>query len=95
MEFGDRIKELREKRGFLQRQLASSLDIDTAMLSKIEHGLRKAKRDQVVTIAKVLEVDPNQLLALWLADQVFDIVKDEVMADEALKSAARKIRNKK
>jgi hypothetical protein len=32
---------------------------------------------------------------LSIADQVFDVIKDESMADEALKSVSRKIKKKK
>ena len=37
--------------GVLQRQLASLLEIDTPMFSKIERGDRRAKRTQVIQIA--------------------------------------------
>ncbi len=42
MHFGEKIKELRENKGLLPRQLAASLEIDTPMFSKIERGERKA-----------------------------------------------------
>ena len=48
MLLGKRIRELRNKNGVLQRQLASLLEIDTPMLSKIERGDRRAKRAQIV-----------------------------------------------
>ena len=38
MIFGKKIKELREERGLLQRQLSAALEIDTPMYSKIERG---------------------------------------------------------
>ena len=38
MLLGERIKELREQHGVLQRQLAALLEIDTPMFSKIERG---------------------------------------------------------
>jgi transcriptional regulator with XRE-family HTH domain len=87
MNFGDRIKELRENQGLLQRQLAASLEIDTPMFSKIERGERKAKREQVVKLAELLQTDENELLTVWLADQVYEIVKDEEIASGALKVA--------
>ena len=43
MLFGDRIKELREEQGLLQRQLAVALGVDVPMFSKIERGDRCAK----------------------------------------------------
>lgn len=48
MLFGNKIKELREEQGLLQRQLAAFLEIDTPMFSKIERGDRRAKREQVI-----------------------------------------------
>ncbi len=84
MQFGERIKELRESKELLQRQLAASLEIDTPMFSKIERGERRAKREQVLLLAELLEADVHDLLAVWLADQVYELVKDEEDANEAL-----------
>ena len=38
MLFGNKIKELRDENGIMQRQLAALLEIDTPMFSKIERG---------------------------------------------------------
>ncbi len=78
MLLGERIKELREQHGVLQRQLAALLEIDTPMFSKIERGDRRAKRTQVIQLAEYFKVDKNELLTLWLADKVLDAVEDEV-----------------
>ena len=57
MLLGKRIRELRNKNGVLQRQLASLLEIDTPMLSKIERGDRRAKREQKVQFANYFQID--------------------------------------
>lgn len=67
----------------LLRQVAPLLDMDTALLSKIERGERQAKKETVLKIAKILKVKEDELLTLWLADQIYDVVKDE---DNALKA---------
>ncbi len=77
MLFANQIKQLREENNLLQRQLASALEIDTPMYSKIERGDRIAKREQVLIIAKFLSTDENELLTLWLADKVLEIINDE------------------
>lgn len=77
MIFANKIKQLREERQLLQRQLASSLEIDTPMYSKIERGDRPAKRTQVVALAQLLSTNETELLTLWLADKVLDILNDE------------------
>lgn len=77
MMFINRIKQLREDFQMPQRQLAAALNIDTATYCKIEKGIRCVKRDQVIIIAKILKTDQNELLSLWLADQILNMVKDE------------------
>ncbi len=91
MQFGYKIKELRESRELLQRQLAANLEIDTPMYSKIERGDRKAKREQVIQLAALLETDVDALLTLWLADQVFDLLKNEPNAMDVLTSVSKSI----
>jgi transcriptional regulator with XRE-family HTH domain len=77
MLLGTKIKELRLENGVLQRQLASLLEIDTPMFSKIERGDRRAKRTQVIQLANYFNVDEKELLTLWVADKVLDAVEDE------------------
>ena len=77
MLLGDKIKELRDEHGVLQRQLAALLEIDTPMFSKIERGDRYAKRPQVIQLAEYFKIDKNELLTLWLADKILDVVENE------------------
>ena len=76
MLLGNKIKELREEQGLLQRQLAAFLEIDTPMFSKIERGDRRAKREQVVKLAEFLHQDEKEMLTFWLADKFIDAVED-------------------
>jgi transcriptional regulator with XRE-family HTH domain len=75
--FKQRIRQIRESHQVPQRVLAAALEIDTATYCKIEKGERKAKREQVSIIADVLKADPEELLALWLADQVTAVIADD------------------
>ena len=91
MFLGKRIKELREEKGLLQRQLAAELEIDSPMYSKIERGERRAKREQVIKLAKLFQVDENELLTLWLAGQVHGLVKNDTNAIIALEIALKEL----
>jgi transcriptional regulator with XRE-family HTH domain len=91
-QFGDRIKQVRELNQLLQRQVASLLDIDTSMLSKIEGGDRKAKKDQVIQFAKALKVNADELLTLWLADQLIEVVEGENLALKAIQVAEDEVK---
>ena len=75
--FSERIKELRVQNQMPQRQLAAALDIDTATYCKIEKGERRAKKEQVSILSKLFNVNAEQLLTLWLADQVSAVVSSE------------------
>lgn len=94
-QFGTRIRELRTQQKMLLRQLASKLDVDTSIISKVERGDRQLKKEQIPLLAEVLKSDKEELLTLWLADQVFNLVEGEPVADKALKSVSKKIRKSK
>lgn len=91
MQFGERIRELRESKELLQRQFAASLEIDTPMFSKIERGDRKAKKEQVEQLATLLETDRRPLLTLWLTDQIIDLVNTEEFALDAVRLAEKQL----
>ena len=93
MIFGRKIKELREERGLVQRQLSAALEIDTPMYSKIERGERKAKRSQIPIMAQMFEVDEKELLTIWLADKVLDTVEgEEDVSHDALVYAQKEMK---
>jgi transcriptional regulator with XRE-family HTH domain len=91
-QFGERIKQLRVQNNLLQRQVASILEIDTPMLSKIEKGLRQLKREQIPVLANMLKANADELQTIWLADQIYAVVKDEKFANEAMQVAEQKIK---
>jgi hypothetical protein len=91
-QFGERIRELRTKQNLLLRQLASQLDVDTSIISKVERGDRQLKKEQIPLLAQILKADVEELQTLWLADQLYNMVQGEPMADEALKSVTKKIK---
>ena len=93
--FKEKIKQLREERKMPQRQLAATLEIDTATYCKIEKGERRAKKEYIPVIAELLEIDQDELLTLWLADQVTTVVADEKkIADKVLNIVKQNINNK-
>ena len=94
MLFGNRIRELRDKQGVLQRQLAALLEIDTPMFSKIERGDRRAKREHVIKLAEYLHQDVKEMLTLWLADKVLDAVgAEEEISYDAITVAQKHVQS--
>jgi transcriptional regulator with XRE-family HTH domain len=88
---GNRIKQLREEQQLPLRTVAAFLDIDQAILSKIEHGHRKATREQVKQLAKYFKADEDELIVAWLSDKLAHELQDEDLSKQALKAAEKKV----
>lgn len=75
------------------RQVAAELEVDTALMSKIERGDRNASKQQVIEIAKYLKANEEELLTLWLADKIEStIVEEPTIAYQAMKIANKKLK---
>lgn len=87
----DIIRGQREQKGLLLRQVAAEIEIDQALLSKIERGERMPTREQVMRLAKFYKVDEQELLVAFLSDKLVYEVQDEEMGLKAMQVAERKI----
>lgn len=90
---GDTIRKLREDKELPLRTVAAFLDIDQAILSKIERGQRKSTREHVVKLAEYFKVKENDLLVAWLSDKLVYEVEDEDLALKALQVAEERVKH--
>ena len=88
---GHILRELRETKGLLLRQVAAALEMDTALLSKFERDERKPKKEQVLTFAKYYNANTDELLLAWLSDKIAGEILNEDFAKEVLKAAEKKV----
>jgi len=88
---GEHIRTLRESNRMLLRQLSAMLDMDQAMLSKMERGERSFKREHINVLARIFKQPKKDLLTMWLADKVLKTVKSEKFTKEALKLAIENV----
>ena len=91
--FGDLIRTKREEQEMLLRHLSAQLDMDTAMLSKIERGEKTAKKEHIKQLSKIFNLDYNELISLWLADKIHLIIKDEKNGLQALEIVEKEYKN--
>ena len=91
---GNLIRDLREEKGYPLRKVAAFLDIDQAILSKMERGLRKISKEQVVKLASFFNYDEKKMLLIYLSDQIIYEIGEEKYAVEALKVAEELIEYK-
>jgi len=89
---GEILREKREKKGLLLRHVAALLDIDTAILSKIERGERKATREQINKLAEILEINKESLIVQYLSEKILYELKGEDLGIQALKVAEKTIK---
>ena len=85
--FGETIRRLRQERRLPLRTVAAYLAIDQAVLSKIERGLRKMSRENVLKISHFFDVAADDLLVSWLSEKILDCVSDEDIKLKALIAA--------
>jgi len=62
-ELGQKIRKIRELKGFSQEYMAERLDISQKVYSNIENDKRKLDKEILEKIAGVLEIHPNDLLS--------------------------------
>ncbi len=92
---GETIRKLREEKVLPLRTVAAYLDIDQAILSKVERGQRNATREQVIKLAEYFKVKESDLLVSWLSDKLVYEVADEQVAMKALQVAEEKVKYNK
>lgn len=60
-QLGDNLRDLREKRGYTQEELANELGLEISQISRIERGVINTSIYTIITIATFLKADYNSL----------------------------------
>ena len=91
--FGNKLRELRENRGLLLRQVAATLEVDTAFLSRVERDEKQLKQEHITKLADLFGVNEDELHTHWLSDKILYLVKDETTAEQSLKLTLKRLNN--
>jgi predicted nucleotidyltransferase/plasmid maintenance system antidote protein VapI len=92
---GEMIRRYRLEKQLPLRKVAACLDIDQAILSKIERGQRKSSRELLSKFSACLGINKDDLMVAWLADKLVYEILDEEHALKAIKVAEELILYKK
>ena len=84
---GARLRKLRLERKLPLRKVAALLDIDVAILSKMERGERKITKEALLKLAEIYDCPTKELLITFLRDKVLYEIAEESYALEALEAA--------
>lgn len=89
---GEKLRELRESKELPLRKVSALLDIDVAILSKMERGERKLTKDIVLKLAEIYGHNVDELLVLFLSDKIMYEIQDEDLGEKALKVAEQRVK---
>jgi transcriptional regulator with XRE-family HTH domain len=84
---GEKLRHIREEKKLPLRKVAALLDIDVAILSKMERGERKITKEVVLKLANIYNYNTDELLVSFLSDKILYEIQDEDLGIEALKVA--------
>ena len=84
---GAKLKELREMNGYVQRQIAAELEVDTAYISKVENDEKPLSKSHLKKIAELFNVTEKELVVIWLADKILNTIQNEENKQQALQLA--------
>jgi transcriptional regulator with XRE-family HTH domain len=84
---GEKLRHIREEKELPLRKVAALLDIDVAILSKMERAERKITKEVVLKLADIYDYNSDELLVSFLSDKILYEIQDEDLGIEALKMA--------
>ena len=65
-QIGKKIRDYRELKGLSQEELAFTVDITERHLRNVEYGIKGLSVSLLISLANVLDITPNDLLADYL-----------------------------
>lgn len=89
---GEKLRQIREQNELPLRKVSSLLDIDVAILSKMERGERKLSKEVVLKLADIYKCNPEELLVLFLSEKIMYEIQDEDLGEKALKVAEKRVK---
>lgn len=89
---GEKLRHIREEKELPLRKVAALLDIDVAILSKMERGERKLSKEVVLKLADIYNYNADELLISFLSDKIMFEIQDEDLGEKALKLAEERVK---
>jgi len=61
VQFGSKLRMIREEKGFTQQQLANELGVEISQISRIERGIINTSVTTIHYICQILKINASQL----------------------------------
>ncbi len=67
---GEKLRHIREENELPLRKVAALLDIDVAILSKMERGKRRITKEEVLKLTDIYDYNADELLVSFSSDKI-------------------------
>lgn len=88
---GDRLRKLRKEKTWPLRKVAAMLDMDVAILSKIERGQRPLTQEIIQKLAFIYDVEAQPLIVRYLNEKLIHEYGQDESGREAIIAAEQEI----
>src|SRR5208337_3296516 len=75
-QFGDKIREVRERRNLTMREVAGKAGLSESLISQIERNRVSPALDTLLSIVEILDIDLEYLFADFKKDRTVNIVRE-------------------
>lgn len=89
---GDKLRQLRDEKNLMQREVGAVIEVDGAFISKVENSEKPINRKHLTTLSKFFKVQEDELQTLWLADKIYNMTHSEPTALESLNIVINRIK---
>lgn len=86
------LRRLRIEHKLPLRKVAALLDMDVAILSKMERGERKLNKEVVLKMAEIYHQDPDKLVIMFIGEKIVEEYGEEELVLKGLLAAEGEIR---
>jgi Fic family protein len=86
------LKDGRSKGQLLTREVAASLGIDAALVSRFESGERMPTKTQIIKLAEILNLSIEEIMVPWMAQKIIDEVGTDTLVLQALTLAEEQVK---
>lgn len=81
MPIGNKIKELRDEKGWSQKKLAEELSIHPVNMTKLEHGKNMPSADTLIRLSEIFNVSIDYLLSDEVKNRNSTTLKDKELLE--------------
>lgn len=81
---GDKLRQLRDEKNLMQREVGAVIEVDGAFISKVENNEKPINRKHLATLSKFFKIQEDELQTLWLADKIRLIIREEKLGKQAI-----------